>query len=46
MSFSSEEQDMFRTGVDRHFADLAEEGFQISPGCRDSPLTREQLVVE
>jgi hypothetical protein len=47
MSFSSEEQDMLRIAVDRHFADLADEGFQIGPVSREySPAAREHLVVE
>jgi hypothetical protein len=35
MSFSSEDEHMFRTAVDRHFADLTNQGFQISPVSRE-----------
>jgi hypothetical protein len=47
MSFSFEEQDMLRIAFDRHFADLVDEGFYISPVSRkDKPLIGEILVVE
>jgi hypothetical protein len=47
MSFSFDAQDMLRIAIDRHFADLADEGFQISPVLRrDHPLIGELLEVE